>query len=72
MMKVISILRYSKENGEASLNLHYVDTNNIDERKILKLSKADNESYASLFTSVLVSHTDIIKDEVIGQGEIRL
>ena len=71
MMKVISILRYSKENGEASLNLHYVDTNNIDERKILKLSKADNEFYTSLFTSVLVSHTDIIKDEVIGQGEIR-
>jgi hypothetical protein len=46
-----------------------VDTSNTDESEILKLSKADKESYASLFASVLVSHTDVIKDEIIGQGE---
>ncbi len=49
-----------------------MDTSNTDESGILKLSKADKESYASLFASVLVSHTDVVKDEIIGQGETQL
>ena len=58
--------RYSKRNGEASVDLHYIDTSNVD---ILKLSNVDKESYANLFASILVSHADIVKDKCIGQGE---
>lgn len=46
-----------------------MDTNITDEIEVLKLSKADKDSYASLFASVLVSHADTVKDECIGQGE---
>ena len=69
LLSKILLSRYSKKNGEALVDLHYVDTNITDESEILNLSKADKESYASLFASVLVSHADIVKDECIGQGK---
>ena len=62
--------RYSNKKGEASVDLDYVDMNDGDESEPLKLSNTDKESYASLFASVLVSHTNIVKDECIGQGEV--
>ena len=54
------VLEVDKQ-GEGSTDLH--DT------EVIKLSEVERESYITLFSSVLISHKDLVQAEKLGEGE---